>query len=59
MASTRVHRYTLKDRIQHHLLNRIVILRYLMIHNGVPKNIMLKYLGGLERILKKFNIIAP
>ena len=59
MAYTRVHRYTLKDRIQHHLLNWIVILRYIMTHNGVPKNIMLKYLGGLERILKKFNMIAP
>ena len=59
MAYTRVNRDTLKDRIQHHLLNRIVILRYIMIHNGVPKNITLKYLGGLERILKKFNIIAP
>ena len=59
MAYTHVPRYTLKDRIQHHLLNWIVILRYIMTHNGVPKNITLKNLGGLERILKKFNIIAP
>jgi hypothetical protein len=59
MAFTRVHKYTLKDRIQHHLLNWIVMLRYIMIYNGVPKNVTLKYLGGLERILKKLNIVAP
>jgi len=58
MASTDVHRYTVRDKIQHHLLNWIVIFRYRMVHNGISKNATMKYLGNLESILKKLNIIV-
>jgi len=58
LASTHAKRCNLKDRLQHHLLNWIVIFRYRMVHHGISKNTTLKYLGSLENILKKLNIIA-
>jgi len=57
MASTRLKRCTVKDKIQHHVLNWIVISRYKMVHRGIPKIATLKYLGNLESILKRLNII--
>jgi len=57
MISTRLKRYTVKDKIQHHILNWIVISRYKMVHHGIPKIATLKYLGNLESVLKRFNII--
>lgn len=47
----------LKDRVQHYILNWIVISRYQMVHHGVSKNITQRYLGLLENILKRINII--
>ena len=58
MASTLLKRCTTKDKIQHHLLNWIVIFRYRMVRHGISKNTTLKYLGNLENILKKLNIIV-
>ncbi len=58
MASIHAQKCTLRDRLQHHLLNWIVIFRYRMVHHGISKNATLKYLGNLENILKKLNIIA-
>jgi hypothetical protein len=57
MASTLLKRCTVKDKIQHHILNWIVISRYRMVHHGIPKIATLKYLGNLESILKRLNII--
>ena len=57
MAFTDLHPYTVKDKIQHHLLNWIVIFRYRMVHHGISKKATLIYLGSLENILKKLNII--
>jgi hypothetical protein len=57
MASTLLNRCTIKDKIQHHILNWIVISRYRMVHHGIPKIATLKYLGNLESILKRLNII--
>jgi len=58
MAPKDVIRCSVKDTIQHHLLNWIVIFRYRMVHHGIPKNATLKYLGNLENILKRLNLIA-
>ncbi len=56
MAFTDLHQDTVKDKIQHHLLNRNVIFRYRMVHYGISKKATLIYLGNLESILKKLNI---
>jgi len=44
--------------IQHHILNRIVVSLYRIVHHGVPKSITLRYLVLLENFLKKINIIT-
>ncbi len=48
---------SVKNRIQHHVLNWIVITRYQMVQRGFPKNATLKYLVMLENFLKKINVI--
>ncbi len=57
MAFTDLHRYKVKSTIQHYLLNWIVIFRYRMVHHGISKKATLIYLGNLENVLKKLNII--
>lgn len=51
-------KFSIKNKIQHHILNWIVVSRYRMVHNGVPKNITLRYLTFLEKLLRKSNIIT-
>jgi len=46
-----------RDRVQHYLLNWIMIFRYQMVHHGFSRNTTLKYLGSLESVLKKLNLI--
>jgi hypothetical protein len=58
MASTGLNRCTAKDKIQHHILNWIVIFRYRMVQHGISKNATLKSLGSLESILKRLKIIS-
>lgn len=58
MAFTALHQCTLKDTIQHYLLNWIMISRYIMVHRGISKKTTLNYLGRLESTLKKLNIIS-
>ncbi len=49
---------SLKDKIQHHILNWIVISRYQMVHMGIPKKTTLRYLVLLENFLKRMNILS-
>jgi len=58
MGSSDDLKYSVKDKIQHHVLNWIVIIRYRMVHHGIPKNLTLKSLGSLESLLKKMNLIT-
>ncbi len=57
MANGNQSRASFKNRVQHHLLNWIVISRYQMVHHGIPKNITLRYLVFLENLLKKINVL--
>ncbi len=58
MASRDLVRFSIKNKIQHHILNWIVASRYRMVHNGVSKNSTLRYLTFLENLLRKINIIT-
>ncbi|GEM_PF-987117 len=58
MASIHAKRCAVKDRLQHHLLNWIVVFRYRRVHHRISKKATLKYLSSLENILKTLNIIA-
>lgn len=51
-------KYYIKNIVQHHLLNWIVISRYQMINYGIPKKITLRYLTILEDLLKKMKFIS-
>lgn len=57
MTSPPAHPRSLRDRVQHYLLNWIMIFRYQMVHHGFSRNTTMKYLGSLESLLKKLNII--
>jgi hypothetical protein len=48
----------LKARVQHHLLNWIVISRYRIVRLGVPKAAAQRSLVALENLLKKINLIT-
>lgn len=58
MASRNWLGFSIKNMIQHHILNWIVVSRYRMVHHGIPKSITLRYLVLLENFLKKINIIT-
>lgn len=58
MASNNGLKSSMKNRVQHYLLNWIVISRYHMVHRGIPKTITLRYLAFLENFLRKINIIT-
>jgi len=47
-----------KSRMQHYILNWIVISRYRMVHCGIPKKTTVRCLLLVENFLKKINLIA-
>lgn len=49
---------TLKSRMQHHLLNWILISRYHLVQRGIPKALAQRYLSLLETFLKKINVVT-
>ena len=49
---------TVRSRLQHHILNYILISRYQLVANGFPKPITVKYLLKLEHMLVRLNIIS-
>ncbi len=49
----------IQQRVQHHLLNWIVISRYRIIRYGIPKPVAVRSLLVVENILKKVNLIIP
>jgi len=58
MAPENYPAYSMKNRMQHYILNWIVISRYKMVHRGIPKTTTQRYLVLLENFLKKINVIA-
>ncbi len=48
---------TRKSRLQHYLLNWILISRYQMVQYGIPKEMTVRSLSMLEYVLKKIRII--
>lgn len=58
MAAETHARVSMKNRLQHHILNWIVISRYRMVHRGIPKTITQRCLVLLEVFLKRINLIT-
>ena len=49
---------SLRSKVQHYILNWIVISRYQMAHLGVPKQAVIRSLLHLEYLLRKINILS-
>jgi hypothetical protein len=47
-----------RDRLQHHILNRIVIFRYRMARLGIPKTVALPFLLLIEYLFIQTGLIA-
>lgn len=58
MAPGIIHSCTFKSRLQHHILNWIVISRYQLVQRGVSKSATLRSLLLVEHLLKKIHLIT-
>ncbi len=49
---------TVRNRLQHYILNYILVSRYHLTACGIPKSFAVKWLLKVEHILFKLNIIS-
>jgi len=57
MKTREENRGTMRSRMQHYILNWIVISRYQMVHHGLSKKATQRCLVKLESILRRINLI--
>lgn len=58
MAPEISHSGTFKSRLQHHILNWIVISRYQLVQHGVSKKTTLRSLLLVEHLLRRIHLIT-
>ena len=58
MPNRNDHTCSLRARIQHYVLNWILISRYQIAHLGVPKKTATRSMLAVENLLKRINLIT-
>ena len=56
--SSNLHALSVRERLQHYILNWLVISRYKMVHHGIPKETTVRCLMKIENFLKRLHLLA-